>query len=67
MRDTILKILKENKSGLMTYVVRNKIHYDYQNNQSTYVIRACLRNLEKDGLVKIIPSAYKKQLKWAIV
>ncbi len=68
----IVEELKKQRTSIATYVVANLINMNLPKKKEgqrtdTNKVRARLKNLEKKGIVKTVPTSYKVQLSWVIV
>lgn len=61
--EEILTVLRERKSGQMTYVIRN-ILSPRRPHLGTAQIRRALQRMEKAGLVRRVMSVYAVQICW---
>lgn len=65
-RAEILKVLTNQPSGCMTYVIANWLRMDYRLKVETSAVLRELRRMEKEGLVKTVPTIYARQLQWSL-
>ena len=62
----IQAMLRTNRGGLLTANICYRLQLDHNIYKQTYHIRAVLRNMERHGMVELVASPYKVQLKWRL-
>ena len=52
--------------SMLTRQITGRLMHDHNINKQSYQIRAILRKMERNGMVKVVASIHKVQLTWRL-